>query len=144
MVLKLIFGVVGILFLLELTNLIKSLVAINWKITPGKIQNWDMHYSNDGESTNLVVNNLEYSYSVSGVDYISKRIAFGFPAIMEALYVGKGMERMLSDAPNLSVYYDVKKPKESSLMVGLKLFHLIKIFALVLILTFISLAINEP
>ena len=144
MVLKLIFGVVGILFLLELVNLIKSVLAINWKATVGKIQNWDMHYSDNGDSTNLVVNNLEYSYSVSGIDYISKRIAFGFPMIMEALYVGKDMERILSDAPNLNVYYDAKKPKESSLMVGLKLFHLFKIFAFLLVLAFIGLAINEP
>ena len=112
MVLKLMFGVVGILFLNELINLVKSVLAINWKVIPGKIENWDMHYSNDGESTNLVVNNLEYSYSVSGIDYISKRIAFGFPMVMEALYVGKGMENILTDAPNLNVYYDAKKPKE--------------------------------
>ena len=138
------FGVVGILFLLELINLSKSVLAMNWKVTQGKIENWDMHYSNDGESTNLIVNNLEYSYSVSGTDYLSKRIAFGFPVIMDALYIGNDIEKVLSKAPHLSVYYDIKKPKVSTLVVGLKTFHLFKLFAFLLVLGFIGMAINEP
>ena len=144
MVLKILFGIVAILLIFEIINLIKSIVAINWKMASGKIRNWDMHYSDDGDSTNLVVNNLDYSYSVAGIDYTSKRIAFGFPTIMEALYVGNEFERVLSDAPSLMVYYDAKNPKVSVLMVGIKVFHLFKIFALLLVLTFIGLAINEP
>ncbi len=144
MVLKLLFGVVGIVFLIELTSLIKSVLATKWKVIPGKIQNWDVHYSNSGDSTNLIANNLEYSYSVAGIDYLSKRIAFGFPTVMDAMYIGKEIEGVLSDAPNLNVYYDAKNPKKSSLMVGVKLFHLFKIFVFLLVLTFIGLAINEP
>ena len=79
------------------------------------IKDWDIHYSADGEGTNLITNKLQYSYSVSGKEYLSNRVAFGYPWIMDSLFVGNTIEKALEAAPELKIYYNPNSPSESTL-----------------------------
>jgi len=99
LVLNLLLVVTATFLLLEVVNTIKSLMAASWKNVKGKIENWDMHYSADGEGTSLIINKLQYSYTVSGNEYLSEKIGFGFPWFMDSLFVGKTIEKALESAP---------------------------------------------
>ena len=137
MILYLLVGVATIFMLIEVINLIRSLRAARWKTAKGKIEDWDIHYSADGEGTNLITNKLQYSYSVSGNDYLSNRVAFGFPWFMDSLLAGNAIEKALESAPKLKIYYNPKSPSESTLIVGMKTFHTFKIFIYGVILAFL-------
>lgn len=134
-VLHLISGVLIVFIAIEIVSLLKSLKAKKWKTVTGKLVDWDMHFCNGGESSNLIINKLKYSYSVSGNDHLSNRVAFGFPSIMNADSVGRQVEKVLKDAPEVKVYYNPNKPEQSTLMVGIKQFHIYKLFAFFLVLS---------
>ena len=86
-----------------------------------------MYYNTHSEGTDLVVNKLEYSYLVSGNRYHSKRVGFGFPWLMPSMFVSRTIEKVLERAPESTIYYGPKSPGHSTLVVGIKSFHVIKI-----------------
>ena len=137
MILNLLIGVATIFVSIEVVNLVRSLRAAKWKTAKGKIEDWDIHYSTDSEGTNLTINKLQYSYSVAGQNYLSSRVGFGFPWIMDSLFVGNTIEKILESAPELKIYYNPKVPSESTLVVGMKTFHAYKIFIYGIILSFL-------
>lgn len=137
MMLYLLISAATIFTLIEFINLFRSLKATSWKTAKGKIEDWDIHYSADGEGTNLATNKLKYSYSVSGNKYLSDRVAFGFPWFMDSLLAGNTIENALKSAPELKIYYNPKLPSESTLVVGMKVFHAFKIFIYGIILAFL-------
>jgi len=144
LILNLLLVITAAFLLLDLVNAVKSLKAASWETVKGKIENWDMHYSADGEGTNLVINKLQYSYSVSENEYLSDRVGFGFPWFMDSFFVGSTIEKALESAPKLKVYYNPKSHRESTIIVGLRAFHIFKIFSLGIIIAFIYGASNAP
>jgi len=128
-------AVIVIFLLYETFNLISSIIAMSWKKVSGKIENWDMYFNTHSEGTDLIVNRLEYSYLVSGKRYDSTRVGFGFPWITPSMFVSGTIEKVLERAPELTVYYSPKLPRNSTLVVGIKSFHVIKIFIYGVILT---------
>ncbi len=135
-------GIFLYLLLSEVFNLYKSLIAKSWKSATGKIQNWDRPYSDAGDSNNFQINRLRYTYSVSENEYISKRVGFGFPGGINAVYVGGLIKSVLQSAPELKVYYDPSSPDQSTLVVGLRFFHLFKLFLYGFLLVFTYSAVN--
>jgi len=143
LLLNILSGLALLLFLIELSGLVRSLMALQWNTTAGKLKDWDMRYAASEGSTDLVVNKFQYTYSVSGRDYQSRRIGFGFPLTMDSDFIGKQFVQSLENAPDLKVYYNPHKPEESALIVGLRAFHVFKIIVYLIVLGLLYLALSH-
>lgn len=118
-------------------------MALKWNTTVGKLKNWDMRYAASEGGTDLVVDKFEYTYSVSGRDYQSRRIGFGFPLTIDSDFFGRQFVKSLENAPDLKVYYHPNKPQESALIVGLRAFHVFKILVCLIVLGLLYLALSH-
>ena len=128
------------LLLYELLQMVRSLLATRWAQCRGQLLHWDMDVEGDGEATMLSIRNLVYSYSVDGEEHTGNRIGFGFPRVSDVLYTGPLTDEIFASSPELTVFYSEDDPSQSSLCVGLKAFHILKIigysFCLLMVLRF--------
>lgn len=122
------------LFIYEISNAIKSILVKNWPLTDGKLHKWNIKAEDQGEDTARVIDELVYKYEVKGKGYESNQIGYGFPMSMSVLYVDKTLNNIFETAPNLTVYYNPKKPDVSVLTVGLKIYHVVKMLGYLLII----------
>lgn len=114
-------------FVHEVFSAVQSHRAARWPTTKGKLKRWHMHFDDGGEDTNIVIRELAYVYSVSGRDYESRNIGFGFPRSMSVLYLEKTLTALLKGAPEVVVFVDPANPTRSVLSVGVQMHHLVKV-----------------
>jgi len=109
------------LIIYEVIEAAKSISAHKWPVVDGKLHRWNI------DDITRTINTFAYKYEVKGKEYESNRIGYGFPLKMSILYVNKALDKVLSKAPELTVYFKPTEPDVSVLIVGLKLYHVIKI-----------------
>ena len=109
-------------------NLIKSHIARNWPTCIGKLKHWDIQSKKMGKGTGTHIKRFNYSYTINQVEFEGTRVGFGFPDELGDNFGQKDFDDILKNAPVLKVYYSPKEPSESTLCVGAKGFHLIKIY----------------
>lgn len=119
--------ILAVVFFREIFDAVKRYKATRWKSTLGKLADWHIVTEADSEHTKVVVRNTRYVYRVSGKDYESSNMGFGFPSVMSALYVERTLEKLLSRAPEIDVHYDPTNPQRRVLSVGVQLHHVVKI-----------------
>ena len=115
------------LIIYEVIEAAKSISAHKWPVVDGKLHRWNISTEDQGDDITRTINTFAYKYEVKGKEYESNRIGYGFPLKMSILYVNKALDKVLSKAPELTVYFKPTEPDVSVLIVGLKLYHVIKI-----------------
>lgn len=121
----------------------RSIFSKRWPTTNGKLEEWDMNWEAGGEGDNFRFRHIEYSYSVREEQYNSARIGYGFPSWIGAEMVSGTLNKIFKNSPSLKVHYHPRQPAISVLAVGVKPYHLFKIFAFSLGLAVIALSIRD-
>ena len=126
---------------------IMSYQARNWEQCIGKLLNWDI-YNDVGsaeEEIRLMIKAFHYKYVVSGIEYESETIGFGFPRNSSSLSGRRVLDEILENVPTVTVYYSPDNPQNSVLCTGIKFYHIQKtamfVFAMII---FLSIAFTQP
>lgn len=86
-----------------------------WPTTTGRIVSLEFDDSMDPDgSATTYQTNVKYAYTVRGVEYVSKRIAFGFSA-SSSRAAQLEIFTKLKETPQLVVHYNPRQPSECTL-----------------------------
>jgi len=116
-----------IVTVLELMDALRSIASASWPTTVGRLKAWNLRVEEGSEQTSFVIDNLEYTYHVHGKEYSSKNAGYGFPRRMDILWVRASVDRILRTAPDVTVYYNPKRPLQAVLSVGFRAYHFAKL-----------------
>ena len=120
--------IVGVMLAIEMWDLFRSWGARKWPSCNGKLTRWRSAVEPYSEGSQAArIDKLEYTYIVGATEYKGSRIGFGFPQVMDLLYIGRLLDRVFAKAPSVRVHYSRGLPSNSALVVGIQTFHLIKI-----------------
>ncbi|MEM7208884.1 MAG: DUF3592 domain-containing protein [Pseudomonadota bacterium] len=126
--------VVIVFFLIELRTIIWSLLSAKWPTCIGVLDKWNIQRDEMKEGA-TVIDSLKYKYSVSGKEYTSESIGFGFPTV--SLYSQRALDKAFENAPNVTVYYRRSKPNESVIVTGIRAYHSFRLFVITIVICFI-------
>ena len=114
----------------EISHALMSYQAKNWESCVGELSKWDIELVAPLGS----FNNFRYKYVVSGKEYESNKIGFGFPLTvgesyprMIFQYAAVALDEVLINAPRVTVYYSPDNPRNSVLCTGMQSWHVTKI-----------------
>ncbi len=139
--------VCSIFVVFGVSQAIRSYQARNWERCIGKLLNWDI-YNDVGtgeQKTRLMIKAFHYKYVVSGKEYKSETIGFGFPRNSSSSSGQRVLDEILENVPTVTVYYSPDNPQDSVLCVGIKFYHIQKIAMFVLaVIVFLAIAFAPP
>jgi len=107
-------------------NMLYSLLATQWPKTPGEVAYAGVDEDYDGSEGSTYKPIIEFKYTVRGKEYTSNRLAFGF-MYTGFKFLATDICRKYSNRPNIMVSYNSKKPQNSVLLTGLRLFHVVQL-----------------
>ncbi len=107
-------------------NMFYSLLATQWPKARGKVAYAGVDEDYDGSEGGSYKPVIEFKYTVRGKEYISNRFAFGFLSSGFKL-LAIDIYRKYSNRPNVMVSYNPKKPQNSVLLTGIRLFHVVQL-----------------
>ncbi len=113
----------GLGWIAGILDIYKSLMSTLWPHTTGGLMNWEMYNDPDGD---LSIEKFVYSYKVNDTEYKSTNIGFGVPR--KSGYSEAALNQVLINAPEVVVYFNPRNPQVSTLIVGLKQYHLVNLF----------------
>ena len=134
----------GVFFVEEIFVAYKSYQTKNWKSCAGELIKWDIE--------GIVIfgscfKDFRYKYIVSGKEYESNKVGLGFPptaiGIPSTLFHNgpEIFEKVLINAPKVSVYYSPDNPQDSVLCTGIQDYHIVRIVGMGSVLCIFILAI---
>lgn len=134
----------GIFFVRGVSTAVMSYQTKGWERCVGELTKWDIYNDVGSEETLVRIKAFRYKYAVSGKEYESDRIGFGFPRGGSGLSGQRVLNEVLVNAPVVTVYYSPGNPQNSVLCVGIKYYHVEKIiiFGLVMI-SFLAFAVVQ-
>lgn len=127
----------------ELTNVTKAVLSKRWPTTNGNLDEWDMSYEDGGDTVNFRIRHIAYSYTVRGEQYSSNKLGHGFPSWLGSEMVNPTIERVFKNSPSLKVHFHPTYPATSVLTVGLKRYHLFRLFTSAIALVFMITSIRD-
>lgn len=138
----------GVCLVYEISHAIQSSQAKNWDICVGELIRGDIEpFVLMGSS----FKNFRYKYVVSGREYESGKIGFGFPSSVIGVSspgvfqpAEKILDEVLADAPRVTVYHSPDNPQNSVLCAGVQDYHVAKIIGLGFgLIVFLAIAIVQ-
>ncbi|WP_045856721.1 DUF3592 domain-containing protein [Teredinibacter purpureus] len=118
-------GIGGALYSAYATIMAK--ISCGWVPVTGKITSHEMDESRDSDGDSMYKAKVEYAYEYRGRRYNGKRIAFGFSSWNIRSLVSKAYSEAISEYPAVKVYVNGNSPKISSILVGIRSFHIANI-----------------
>lgn len=127
-IIKVIFVVVGIGgALYSVYTSIMAKISCNWVPVEGQIIHHEMDESRDNDGDYMYKAKVEYVYEYKHRTYKGKRIAYGFGSWNIRSLVYKAYGDAISSYPKVRVYVNKNSPKVSSILVGIRSFHVANI-----------------
>ena len=117
-------GAFSILFLYALFNLYQSVQATFWPNTEGEIINVGISEERDSDGDLFFSTQVRYRYTVENITYQSTRVAYGLDSWAFYWLVSGAFKEAVKLYPNAVVKYDPQSPNESTLVTGVKRFHI--------------------
>ncbi len=115
-----------VLLLREFRFAMRSIRALRWRKVAGLLAHEDTGSGDQTEGPEFERGRIRYSYTIDEKDFSSNCVGFGFPYRNERLVARGVRDSLLSGAPNLTVFYDPRKPEDSVLIAGFQRFHAVK------------------
>lgn len=138
----------GFFLFYEISYALMSYQTRNWKSCVGELVKWDTEVT--GPFFEERFSDFRYKYVVSGKEYESKKIGFGFPPsvgitlLWSFQYARRALDEVLANAPMVTVYYSPDNPQNSVLCAGIQGYHVTKIIELGFgVIVFMALAIVQ-
>ena len=114
-----VFGMVS-----SIVTLFKSVYVVSWPSTIGEIVNGGVEEEFDSDGDVLYQTKIEYRYSINGLTYKSSRVAYGLMAWNVFWLVSGVFSEATKNYPSTRVKYNPKNPGESTLISGVRRFHI--------------------
>ena len=108
----------GVFFARGVSTAIKSYRTKNWERCIGELTQWDIYNDLGTEENRVMIKSFCYKYVVSGKEYESEKIGFGFPRGSSSLSGKRVLEEVLVNTPAVTVYYSPGNPQDSVLCTG--------------------------
>ena len=130
--------VLGLVLLREFRLSMTSIRTERWRRTPGILVAYDSN-SRDGDFEVVSPErDLEYTYEVEGAEFQSNHVGYGFPTTGWEYLARDAVDIVTAGAPEVTVYYDPRKPEESVLICGYQRFHLFRLLPCLLLLLLVA------
>ena len=124
-----IWGIVfSLLFLYSVFSLYQSLQASFWPHAEGEIINAGISEDRDSEGDLFFSTHIRYRYTVDNVTYQSTRVAYGLDSWALYWLVSGAFKEAVKHYPDAAVKYNPQFPNESTLVAGIKRFHIASLF----------------
>jgi len=135
---------VSLYALMHIYRIARDMLTASWVSCVGKIETYDVKKREINSTYSLgsyaviVLKRFKYSYSVKGTRYEGVRVSWAFPESMLEEVVKSSYYEIFKNAPNIKVFYNPKRPSQSVVLKGLRVYHLVNVLPALFVVMFIA------
>jgi len=118
-------GIGGALY--SIYSIAMTKIACKWVSVEGEITHHEIDESRDSDGDYMYKAKVEYVYEYHRRKYTGKRIAFGFGSWNIRSLVDRAYGEAISNYPKVRVFVNQNSPSTSSILVGIRSFHIANI-----------------
>jgi len=139
--------VLALVLLREFRIAMLSIRALRWRLTPGNLEQLsETPKQVEGElqapAKTHRDSSVRYNYVVEEQEYRSEQVAYGYPPEAFRMLAQSDLQQALENAPEVTVYYDPRKPEVSVLMNGFKRFHAARMLLILVVFIVVWVAVS--